>query len=582
MMRFDNGKETVKFLALFDHCHPPQSPITNSKVQRFNHLINLTCLTVLTCLALLPIHSHANVYPTNIRLNGGVTNIVASSVTNVGISYTLNEPALLGVTININSGAGTVRTIALASPAPGTLQGSNYVVWDGRNDANNPVGGGIYSVSITAASSGYTNWTQTSSDTNNLEYEVWLPRGIAVNRNTNSPYYGRIFISNANQGLDPVGHPGDRVGILKFNADGTYADEGGYSTGGYDWAHGRPDADGFSPWKLEVGPDDRLYANDFLDEGLIFSFDQLVATNSLVAVLRPDNYPTNSLVFFSGLFVSGSAGNMQLWMTDDYVNAGASGAGIHRWNLTGSGIVATNDMGVTVVQPFTAGGLDQAPEDVAVDSSNRIYAVQDIENQGDSSWRVLRFPAFTNVTETNAEWRVGSGNDAMAGASGIAVDSTSTYLAVAFKGYDIGFLENGSVSVFYASNGAPVVSFNAGNDHYDAAWDNVGNLYAVDGHDGRWRTYSPPGTNQATTVAIPTVQIATATVPVLSNPAYNAAASQFRFTLTGDANATYIILSSTNFVDWSAVTTNTSPLAVRQITNNVSGSKTFFRARVGP
>lgn len=544
----------------------------------------ITYLTLLTCLTLLPARSHANVYPTNIRLNGGATNIVASSVTNVGISYILNEPATLGVAINISSGADIVRTITLTNPAPGTLQGSNYVVWDGLNNASNPVGGGVYSVSITAASSGYTNWTQISSESNDVEYEVWLPRGIAVNRNTNSPYYGRVFIANANEGIDPIGHLGDRVGILKLNADGTYADEGGYSTGGYNWARSRPDADGFSPWKLEVGPDDRLYVNDYYDQGTVFSFDQLVSTNSLIAVLRPDNYPMATLVSLDNLFISGSPGNLQLWMADNNVNAGASGAGIHRWNLTGVGIVATNDTGITVIQSASAGGLDQAPEDVALDISNRIYSIQDIEDQGNlSSWRVLRFPAFTNVTETNAEWRVGVGDDSMAGASGIAVDPTSTYLGVAFKGFSGGSgFENGSVSVFYASNGAPVISFKPGNDHYDVAWDNVGNLYAVDNHDGRWRTYSPPGTNQATTVAIPTVQVATATLPVLSNPAYSAAASQFQFTLTGDANGTYVILSSTNLVDWFPVATNTSAFAVRQVTNTVSGSKTFFRARVGP
>jgi hypothetical protein len=127
-----------------------------------------------------------------------------------------------------------------------------------------------------------------------------------------------------------------------------------------------------------------------------------------------------------------------------------------------------------------------------------------------------------------------------------------------------------------------VTSFNAGDEQRDVAWDNVGNLYAVDNFAGRWRAYSPPGTNQATTVAIATVQITVPTPSVLSNPSYNSALSQFVFTLNGDANATYIILSSTDLVNWSPVATNTSPLAVRQITNNVSGSRTFFRARLGP
>lgn len=527
----------------------------------------------LLIIALAPATSRANVYATNIRLNGGLTNIAIPAGTNLTISYTLNEPAILGVSININSGATTVRTISLANPGPGTLQGTNSVAWDGRNNSSNPVAGGVYSVSITAASSGYTNWTQTTSETNDFEFHVWEPRGIAVNKNTNSPYYGRVFVANANNGPDPGNHLGDRVGILKFNADGAYADEGGYSTGGYDWAHTNPDFDEFSPWKVDVGSDDRLYANDFLDQGLVFSFDQLVSTNSLLAVLTPNNYPTNGNVEFDGPFLSGSGPNLQIWMADD-----RDGAGIRRWSLPPGGVLASNDTGITIVQPNSPSGLDQTPRDVAVDNSNHIYVVQDA--QGDPTWRVLRFPAYTNVAETNAEWRIGSGDDSMAGASGVAVDPTGTYLAVAFKGVFSGFYANGSARVFMASNGASVITFAAGDTHYDVAWDNVGNLYAADELAGRWRTYSPPGTNQATTVAVPTVQISVPTPAVLSNPSY--AASQFQFTLTGEANATYIILSSTNLVNWVPVATNTSALATRRITNNVSGNRTFFRAQLGP
>jgi hypothetical protein len=548
-----------------------------------NSLFNV--LTFLTLLTFIPVRSHANVYATNIRLNGGLTNIVVTGGAGVAITYSLNESATLGLTISLNSGATTARTIALTYPGPGTLQGSNYIVWDGLNNSSNLVGG-TYSVSITAASSGFTNWTQTSSETNDLGYHVWAPRGIAVNRNTNSPYYGRVFVANANEGADTAGRLGDRLGIVKLNADGTYAAEGGQSDGGYDWSRGQPAFDGFSPWKLEVGPDDRLYANDFYDQGLIFSFDQLVSSTSIRAVLRSDNYWANSLVYYDGPFISGSPGNMQIWMADTGGPVSSSTAGVRRWNLTPSGIIATNDIGSMIVQPGATGGLDQVPNDMALDSSNHIYTIQDIRDQEDPSWRVLRFPAYTNVAEINAEWRIGSGDDSMAGAAGIAVDPTSTYIGVAFKGYVGGSgYTNGSVRVFYATNGASVMTFQTNHDHYDVAWDNVGNLYAVDGAvinggAGRWRSYSPPGTNQATTVAVPTVQITIPTPLVLTNPSYSN--GQFRFTLTGDATATYVILSSTDFVNWSPVATNTSTLAVRQITNNVSGSRTYFRARLGP
>src|SRR5262245_30148630 len=179
MMRSNNGKETVKFLAFFDH--------------RRSSTLRSFAAPWLALLLLGSTKAHANVYATNIRFNGGLTNIAVPPGTNVAITYSLNENATLGVTININSGATTVRTIPLTSLSPGTLQGSNYVVWDGRNNSSNIVGG-VFSVSITAASGGYTNWVQTSPETNDFEYHVWEPRGIAVNRNTNSPYYGRVFV----------------------------------------------------------------------------------------------------------------------------------------------------------------------------------------------------------------------------------------------------------------------------------------------------------------------------------------------------------------------------------------------------
>src|SRR5262249_45972572 len=72
------------------------------------------------------------------------------------------------------------------------------------------------------------------------------------------------------------------------------------------------------------------------------------------------------------------------------------------------------------------------------------------------------------------------------------------------------------------------------------------------------------------------------TPPVLGKPSYGGTPGQFQFTLTGEANATYVIFSSTNLADWLPVETNTSSLAIRHITNSVSGSRTFFRVRLAP
>src|SRR6267154_2265221 len=122
------------------------------------------CLWVAAVLGslLLARSAHANVYATNVRLNGGATNVMFLTATNIDISYILNETATAGVVININQGESTVRTINLTNPAPGTAFGPNIVTWDGKDNETNDVGQGLYTVSIIASATGYNEWTAIS------------------------------------------------------------------------------------------------------------------------------------------------------------------------------------------------------------------------------------------------------------------------------------------------------------------------------------------------------------------------------------------------------------------------------------
>ena len=122
-------------------------------------------LTFLICLA-YPATLRANVYATNIRLNGGITNQTIAPGTNVAISYILNEVATAGLRIDINSGASSVRTITLTNGAPGTARGTNTILWNGTDNLGQNVAGGTYFISITAAAVGSNSWWQTSDDFN--------------------------------------------------------------------------------------------------------------------------------------------------------------------------------------------------------------------------------------------------------------------------------------------------------------------------------------------------------------------------------------------------------------------------------
>jgi hypothetical protein len=253
------------------------------------------------------------------------------------------------------SGTNVVKSFAATNGEPGTLLGLNSFLWDGTNDDGSAAAGGIYTVSITAASAGYGTWTNITDDGTN--FMAWAPRGVSVNRNTNSPYYGRVFVANAT--TDPSGSgPGAQVGIIKCNADGSQADEGGFSNGGLSWGSAMYPYD-YSPWKIAISADDEVYIDDYSESGVVYGFDQTISTNQILEVLGMYNYPTNLDPYpqLSGVCVTGTGTNKEIWMPDYNPNGSA---GILRWEITSSGTVATNDTGVVIV-PVTSASPLSAP-----------------------------------------------------------------------------------------------------------------------------------------------------------------------------------------------------------------------------
>lgn len=521
----------------------------------------------------------ANVYATNLKLNNSTNNAAVLRGSSVNIGYILNEVASAGVMLKILSGTNVVRTISVAAGNPGTARGTNLMVWDGKDDLGSNVVAGAYSFRITAGANGFDAWTQISDD-NNPGNQVLSPKGIAVNRNTNSPFYGRVFVGNAPNGTPPSG---SEQGIYKHNADGSFAEEGRFSAGGYPWSTGSFRA--YSPWKVEVSGDDKVYVNDWADNGIVMAFDPEIKTNNYLNVLRADNWPADGLANLSGPFITGTGTNTQVWMADiNYLNP-APGVGLVRWNVTPDGTLATNDFGTTIVQARWPSDLNLYPYDMALDKDGHIYTIQ-YRQTNDTSPRVLRFPPYdeSGTPETHADWKIGGSDSTLVGASGVAVDPDGTHVAVAVRGLFNGSIyANGGLQIFEASSGVLItnISIASNHDHPDVAWDNAGNLYDLDNFDGRWRVYSPPGTNQATTVALGIAQVFDEyNPPVFLNAAIST--NQFQSSLLGQPNVTYLIQASTNLLDWATVSTNYSPNATRIINVSMDTEECFYRARVNP
>jgi hypothetical protein len=412
------------------------------------------------------------------------------------------------VIINIASGTNLVRTLSPAPGAQGALFGHNLVTWDGNGSDGFPAPSGQYIVSVTAAANGHTNWAQISQDTNAGNY-VYDPRGLAVNNNSNSTYYGRVFVGNAGTGPNYATGPGDQDTILKLNADGSFADEGPDGNGGYNIFD---DGNNDLPQKMRVAEDDRLYMMDLSGYAAVAAFDMLLSTNEVV--LDSDNYTGNPF------WDSSLSGALVGWFSMDVTEANttngliwlgqwdANGAGVWNWHLT-NGVANPNDQ-VGNWAVAVGGSLGVAASGgVMVDTNYDIFIGQYLTDQGDTNADCLVFTnwnhglSYGGAAVTNgAAWSAGGNDTNFLGVYDTTIDSRQQpkYVACALFGPATSGPFNAGIRILDATNGSVVVTnLDSTNQYYVTAWDNVGNLYAASGTSHLLRVFSPPGgTTQAT------------------------------------------------------------------------------------
>ncbi len=445
--------------------------------------------------------ARANVCATNIKLNGAAANAAMAQGTSLDISYTLNEPASSGVTIRILSGATAVRSIQVPGGGAGALKGGNTVSWNGRDDGGSLVPAGNYFVSVTAASVGYATWTMTSD--NSAAYYVPFPRGgLAVNINSNSPYYGRVFVGNPKAGPSPGIVPADNLGVIKFNADGSYADEGAFGTGGYSFFD---DAFYDVPRRLRAGQDDRLYILDWSSWGKVVAFDMTLSTNQVV--LDQSNYQDNP--YFAGFFYG--------WGVFDVTDAGTErgrvwlgnsdypSAGIWVWQMTGGVADPTDRVGTQAAPAGDGYALSLLPSGgFIVDKNTNLWVAQECDYAGDPEPRIVVLTNSGAFPMTQAAWAAGGSDNSFRYNFDLAIDSRAnpTYVAAAMY-------EGLGLRILSARDGSVVTNLNVGTSYRNIAWDAVGNLYATAASLQRWQVFSPPsGPNRATTPAPWSIQVA--------------------------------------------------------------------------
>jgi hypothetical protein len=512
----------------------------------------ITGLALALAVATYAPSAHANVFASNIKINGtlqGTASVAQGS--SATISYILNEPASQGVAVKIYSGATLVRTITIAGGSAGTAQGLNSVVWDGKNGSNASVPPGNYSVSVTASSSGYEFWTQIISNANT---KVFWPSGIVVDTTTNSPYYGRVMVANGvNTANDVAPHP---VGIVKFNADGSEADEG-QSNAGNPFRTDPYFAD--SVRSLVYGADDRVYFNDWVGSGKITACDMIMSTNQVI--VDSAFFPVGPA---SGNFVDidvtdPGTTNALAW----FVDGGYPSVGVWCWPLTNNGVADSSSYGINVVAtgpniPLRTG------YGMMIDEDGDLFIGEIRANPGDVNPRAINITNMwgaslgypTNwwnsveplpIASTDLNWAVGQSDDTFVDIAALAIDSRTQpkLVACAMNG------GSGGLRILNAVDGTLVTNINQDVSLYyiGTGWDNVGNVY-VGNSTANWEAFSPPGANQATTPAVAMVKVtvpivigrisitgATATIHFTGDPSNLATA--FTLLSSGTVNGTY-------------------------------------------
>jgi hypothetical protein len=507
----------------------------------------VTASLVLASLFISQPAARANVYATDIQVNSSLTNTTATNGVPVTISYRLNQTADLGVTVNILNGGSVV-----ASVPGGTNMGLNTVSWT-------PTSAGTFGINITAAASGFPFWTQISIDTN-AGMAAFDPQGIDVDKNTNSPYYGRVIMGCAKTGS---GTGAQRDGFFKMNADGSQADEGWYGYGGYtndDFGDTQipgqmPDSSeggslSFNPLIVRIGDDDRIYWVDNSAIGAVLSCDILASTNNGYQVvidegthtaysplfqltaagtlLGPCNYTNcpdvNDLFTGNGYGIrqfdvtAPSTSHGAVWLVDTY---DSPNWGVWMFHLV-NGVSDTNDtVGTKAIA--TGGVLAGTSAGVMVDSNLDIFVSQYISTSGATNARSMEFRRwhtgslppeagrYSYAVSNEPAWNIGSNNASLLNINDTVIDSRANprFVALpmsgvsAYNGIAVLNAGNGSfVGVTNGGNAQILTNLDYANQYTCAAWDGVGNLYGASTTANLWRAWSPPGANTNTTLAV--------------------------------------------------------------------------------
>lgn len=453
--------------------------------------------------------AQANVYPSGFSLNTTTFGDVCGTVR---LDYILNEDAnggandVPGVVIEVlNEANAVVRTETI----PQQKRGKHSFFWDGRNNSGALQPNGAYRIRVTATDLGYTAWTQLS-DNNETNMKYFSPKGVDVNRNPTSPYYGRVYISESLGGT--TGGRTTTDGIYTINADRSDAvDVNGNPLHPGDVARGTPagflpaatDTISVSPWKLTVGPDDNVYVVDYSDgHSGLFRFNGDLDDASFVEVLDSSGRDATGLNgthgSISSVIVEGVGETLSVVTLDEDFDGPFPGGFMLRYNLGNNPLPF---VGITNREADLETEVVNSIVDAVRGSNGKYYWVQYRLASGAPNMMVFTASPATNDTDQPGAEDIEFNITGALGYNAIALDEARDRLAIATRGTGVGIV------IRKYSDPATVVTtvpVPGSTQNRDVAFDAAGNIYVVNNGIERLFVFSPPdGENSMSTTSGP-------------------------------------------------------------------------------
>jgi hypothetical protein len=357
---------------------------------------------------------------------------------------------------------------------------------------------------------------QIGTDTNSTRFNQ--PRGLVVNTDPASPYFGRIYVSNGASTNTPFARPvGD--GIYVLNPDMTDALGQGDSalTGGLDFSTGGA----VTPYRLSIGQDGNLYIADWSDStGSLYMTDPDVSVGSGTNILGgPTGSPfpvtaTRTHGSIAAAVVEGSlaTGDLTAYVIDEDLQIDRASTTQNQRNS-----VWRHDIGGTLPSPadvmptlLRQGGADWvsfASQTMDLHrGTNGYFYVFNYRSTGNdrSSVTVLATNGtdvlFSSLPASRTFLGDQLANDLLRATGGGAVSPNGDYIALIN-------IETNGLTVVPLIDGVPDITnrlvFHGMGvttaQGRDVAFDKAGNLYAVSQGAGLLRAFSPGGTSTAIT-----------------------------------------------------------------------------------